>query len=217
MSGCSWPSFRCCVNGATSARIIRRRFTTWRRRGTRASAWSEGRALHATRTFMDRIPRQGTRSIARQRTAMSKFSCIVFAGALVLGQPGIANAQQAASSEGVAVSGGAVDFGVRLTSNSGDPARNQRYRDLREGPTVDLVRYSRDVGKWVFDAGANHMGYQDQRYFANLVEAGKIRLSFEWNQVPLFNSGVTKTLYTSPSEGVFLLADSVQQGMEAGT
>jgi MtrB/PioB family decaheme-associated outer membrane protein len=148
---------------------------------------------------------------------MRKFFHIMLAACAALaGSAGAARAQQATPSD-LVVGGGSVDFGVRLSSDSGDPARNQRYRDLRDGATVDRLRYARDDKKWVVAAGADHMGYRDQRYFGEVTRPGKVKLSFEWNQIPLFNSAVTQTLYTSPSEGVFRIDDAIQRGMEAGT
>jgi MtrB/PioB family decaheme-associated outer membrane protein len=148
---------------------------------------------------------------------MSNFRSIVLAGAVVMGVSSIAGAQETSPLDIIPASGGTVDFGLHLASNVGDPARNQRYRDLREGPTVDRFRISRDLKTWAFDAGSDHMGYRDQRYFADFVHAGKVKLNFEWNQIPTFASAVTKTLYTSPSEGVFRIDDSIQLGMETGT
>ena len=74
---------------------------------------------------------------------------------------GIAGAQEPAASEKLTI--GSVDFGGRLFSVSDDPARDQRYRDLRSGPVVDRFRYTNDQKLWVFAAGADHVGYRDQR------------------------------------------------------
>jgi len=87
----------------------------------------------------------------------------MFGAVLMIGAAVSLRAQEPASD--LVPGGGAVDFGFRLNSNSGDPARNQRYRDLREGPTVDRMRYSHDNKKWVFTAEGDHVGYRDQRYF----------------------------------------------------
>jgi MtrB/PioB family decaheme-associated outer membrane protein len=141
----------------------------------------------------------------------------VLTAAVLLLPSSIAWAQQATAGEPAIATAGAVDFGVRLNSIAGDEARNQRYRDLRNGPTVDRLRYSRDAGTWVFSGGADHAGYRDQRYFGQYRRAGNIKLNFLWDEIPQFNSAVTSTPYTSPSPGVFLIADSLQQGMEAGT
>jgi len=124
---------------------------------------------------------------------------------------------QPAGSDIIPSRAGTIDFGVRMTSATGNPTRNERYRDLREGPVIDTFRYNSDRRGWLFASGADHVGYRDQRYFADLVRPGKVQMNFEWNQIPLNASTVTATLYTNPSAGVFRIADSIQQGLEAGT
>jgi MtrB/PioB family decaheme-associated outer membrane protein len=124
---------------------------------------------------------------------------------------------RANTSPGLPASVGNIDFGARFFDVSGDPARDQRYRDLRSGPTLDRVRYTRDRSTWMFSAGADHAGYRDQRYFATFMNAGTVKASFDWNQIPLFNSTSTRTPYTSPSPGVFRIDDAIQGGIQAGT
>src|SRR5436309_1370796 len=114
---------------------------------------------------------------------MSRSSCFVLSAAVLLLPSRIAWAQQATASEPAIVSAGTIDFGVRLNSISGDEARNQRYQDLRNGPTIDRLRYSRDEGTWVFSGGADHAGYRDQRYFGEYRRAGAIKLNFLWDDI----------------------------------
>src|SRR5688572_7424160 len=58
---------------------------------------------------------------------------------------------------------GEIDFCLRVSGVSGDPARYQRFRDLRDGPTLDRLRYDRDTAGWKFQAAMDHAGYRDQR------------------------------------------------------
>ena len=88
---------------------------------------------------------------------------------------------------------GEVRFGARLTGVAGDPGRFQRFRDLRSGPTVDRLRYTRDRETWTFDAAMDHVGYRDQRYRGAFERHGLFRASFEWDQVPLFYRDVTRS------------------------
>ena len=113
--------------------------------------------------------------------------------------------------------GGSIDFGGRFFDITGDPARDQRYRDLRSGPTVDRFRYLWDRKTRLFSASADHVGYRDQHYFARFLEAGKIKSSFDWNEIPLFTSTITRSFYTSPSAGVFRVDDTIQSRIQAGT
>src|SRR5262245_484501 len=97
---------------------------------------------------------------------------------------------------------GTIDFGYRGTSFTGDEARYNRYRDLRDGPLVDKFRFSKENETTVFRAEANNVGYYDQRYFADLQSLGKVRATFEFNSNPLyqvqargyFNGAGTSTL-----------------------
>ena len=111
---------------------------------------------------------------------------------------------------------GEVDFGLRVNSASGDPARYQRLRDLRDGPTLDRFRYDRETEAWTFQAAMDHVGYRDQRYAAAFDRYGKLKGSVEWNQIPLFYSTDTRTPFRSDSAGVFRLDDALRAGIQSG-
>jgi MtrB/PioB family decaheme-associated outer membrane protein len=111
---------------------------------------------------------------------------------------------------------GWFDFGYRALSVEGDPARFQKYRDLSDGPTLDIFRWQVDKKTWLFNAEGDHVGYEDQRYFAELQRHGKVKVSFEWQQVPVFLSTDTESLYTYDGDGVFLMDDAIQAGVQAG-
>lgn len=115
--------------------------------------------------------------------------------------------------------GGQVDLGLRGTfygSNS-DEARYQRYRDLRDGAIADYLRMSKDTDKWSFHAGADHIGYRDQRYFGDYTRPGKLKMTFQVDQIPLFVSTDTATPYTSQAAGILLLPDATQSAIQNGT
>ncbi len=107
---------------------------------------------------------------------------------------------------------GRVDLGGRVSNVDGDEARYQRYRDVRDGGTLDLLRYNKSTNAWKVDLQADHVGYRDQRYDGSLNAYGKVKVKFEWNQIPLFFSQDTATPYTSASPGVLRIPDSVQGG-----
>src|SRR6266516_4592371 len=111
---------------------------------------------------------------------------------------------------------GQIDFGVRGTAygSSSDEARYQRFQDLRNGPFIDGFRFGNANDRRLFDVRAEHVGYRDQRYSANYNQYGKVKASFEWNQIPLFFSQDTRTLFSS-SEGVILLPDPVQSTLQS--
>ncbi len=104
------------------------------------------------------------------------------------------------------------EFGGRLNSVSGDPARFQRYADERDGVLFTDARFARDDpdGNWLFRAAADNVGWRDQYYFANYERAGRLKISGVWNEIPQFYSVDTKTPYTT-SGSALVLPDSAQQ------
>src|ERR1700674_260364 len=112
-----------------------------------------------------------------------------------------------------------VDFGLRGTSfgTRSDEARFQRYRDLRNGATLDLFRYASETDSRAFKVHADHVGYRDQRYSASYDNYGRLKVSFEWNQIPLFYSQDTATLFTSASPGVLRIDDTIRSGIQNNT
>jgi MtrB/PioB family decaheme-associated outer membrane protein len=109
-----------------------------------------------------------------------------------------------------------LDLGFRGTafSEGSDQARYQRYRDLRNGITPDAFRYFKDSPERWITVDAEHIGYRDQRYKASLDQFGKLKVSFEWNQIPLFFSESTQALHTEQSPGVLRVDDAIQTGIE---
>jgi MtrB/PioB family decaheme-associated outer membrane protein len=112
---------------------------------------------------------------------------------------------------------GAVDFGARITQVDGDQARFQRYRDLRSGVYATNAVLGRRTPDSTVEAQAWNIGYRDQRYTLDLQRVGRLSASFLWDQIPLFISGDTRTLYTQAVPGVFRLEDLMQQEIQAGT
>jgi MtrB/PioB family decaheme-associated outer membrane protein len=111
---------------------------------------------------------------------------------------------------------GTVDFGARASTVDGDEARFQRYRDLRSGVYANNTIAGRRTQDWTFEAQAWNIGYDDQRYQLDVQRVGRMTASFLWDQIPLFISADTRTLYTETQPGVFRLEDSMQQAIQAG-
>ena len=109
---------------------------------------------------------------------------------------------------------GRVDFGFRGDSITGDAARYQRFRDLRDGGYVDRFRYAKETDAWGFRASAGNVGYRDQRYSAQFESAGKLKISGDWNQVPLFITDTYRTLFKDNGNGVLTIDDSIQQTLQ---
>jgi MtrB/PioB family decaheme-associated outer membrane protein len=111
---------------------------------------------------------------------------------------------------------GTVDFGGRATAIDGDEARAQRYRDLRSGIYASNVIAGRRTADWMLEAQAWNIGYRDQRYQVDIDRVGRLRASFLYDQIPLWISADTRTLYVETQPGVFRLEDSMQQAIQAG-
>lgn len=114
---------------------------------------------------------------------------------------------------------GSVDFGGRVSTARGDEARYQRYRDLTSGPFASNAIFGRRTADWALEARAWNAGYRDQRYTVDYTRVGRLSLAFLWDQIPLFISRDTRTLYayTDTAPGVFRIEDSVQQAIQGGT
>lgn len=110
---------------------------------------------------------------------------------------------------------GTVDFGARITEVDGDQARYQRYRDLRSGVYATNVLAGRRTADWNFEAQAWNIGYRDQKYQIDMQRVGRLTASFLYDQIPLWISGDTRTLYTQTNPGVFRLEDTMQQQIQA--
>jgi len=112
---------------------------------------------------------------------------------------------------------GQIDFGFRGTifAENSDEALYQRYRDLRNGPFAEGFRWGRSDDHTFWDVRATHVGYRDQQYAANYNRFGKLKASFEWNQIPLFYSETTRTAYTTIAPGTLSL-DGLPQQVQTG-
>ena len=79
----------------------------------------------------------------------------------------------------------------RFSSIDGDPARFQRYQDLRDGLLFTDARYARDDpgGAWLFRAAADNVGWRDGRYAAEYQRTGHFVISGMFDQIPQFGNG----------------------------
>ena len=110
-----------------------------------------------------------------------------------------------------------VELGWRFTTVDGDPARFQRYQDLRSGPLFTAGRYTREhaAGEWRLQASADNAGWRDQRFSAGFERPGRVAVLGLWDQIPQFYSVDTRTPYTN-SDGALLLDDATQRAIQLG-
>lgn len=129
--------------------------------------------------------------------------------------PTDAQAQAAASFSGKVF--GNIDFGGRWTTTDGDEARHQRYRDLTPGGYVSDVAFSRRGEDWTFEAQAWNIAYRDQKYAGEYRLVGRLKAAFIWDQIPMYISQDTRTLYVETQPGVLRIDDGIQSSIQAGT
>src|SRR3954469_17633624 len=110
-----------------------------------------------------------------------------------------------------------VQFGARLTNIDGDPARFQRYQDVRDGVLFTDARYANEApaGDWSFRAAADNVGWRDQRFFTDYERTGRFRVSGLWDQIPQFYSVDTATPYTHTGDNL-VLDDAAQRAAQNG-
>ncbi len=156
----------------------------------------------------------------RHHVSLALFLSTLSAGLAAAQEPQTA-APQPGPEAPLDAQGNFAEFTVRGTAfaDGSDQARFMRYRDLRDGGTLDILRYTTiDASRW-FNIQADHVGYRDQRFAAYVNQFGRIAASFEYNQVPLFFSQDTKTLFTleQGANNVLRLPDAVQLGQQNKT
>jgi MtrB/PioB family decaheme-associated outer membrane protein len=161
---------------------------------------------------------------------MQRHAFTIVCAALLVGYlPGAASGQTAGPPPAVAPAAPAqaaepalgrfvnqIDFGFRAGTVSGDAARWQRYRELRDGPTINRFDYRRETDTWWLASSADHVGYRDQRYVLEAARTGRVQARFLWDQIPLFISQDTRTLYSQESPGTLRVADNIQSGIQNG-
>jgi MtrB/PioB family decaheme-associated outer membrane protein len=108
-------------------------------------------------------------------------------------------------------------IGGRASSIDGDPARYQRYQDVRDGLLFSNFRYAfaQPDGSSTVKVRANNVGYRDQEYFADYNLVGKLNVTGGYQQIPQFYSVDTMTPYTG-SGGTLVLDDATQKAIQAG-
>lgn len=114
-----------------------------------------------------------------------------------------------------------ADFSIRGTwyTPGSDEGRAQRYRDLRDGGTLEFLRFAKDSATRWFSVQVDHAGYRDQRYSAAYNDFGKWKGWFQYNSIPLFFSDLTKTIFSPEggAENVLRIPDAIQTGLQNKT
>ncbi|MBI3048093.1 MAG: MtrB/PioB family outer membrane beta-barrel protein [Acidobacteria bacterium] len=119
---------------------------------------------------------------------------------------------------------GQIDFGGRFTTVTGDRARYQRYRDLRDGVFFEMPMFHQETERWWVSLSVRNAGYRDQRYSMTFARPGRVKLRVLYDQTPTFISDDTRTPYEPRPRGngfydgsgaTLSLPDAVQAAIEA--
>ena len=108
-----------------------------------------------------------------------------------------------------------LHLGGRFSSISGDPARFQRYEDLRDGLLFTAFRYAGEKNAQLFQVAADNLGWRDQRFSGRFERPGRFKITGLWDEIPQFYSVDTKTPYTT-NGGVLTLDDATQRSIQLG-
>ena len=109
---------------------------------------------------------------------------------------------------------GTIDFGYRGTSFTGDEARYNRYRDLRDGGYVDRFRFAKENDTTAFRAEARNVGYHDQQYLANFTAIGKLKANFDFSSNPLYQAQA-RGYFSGAGSAVLTIDDAAQAAIQA--
>ena len=109
-----------------------------------------------------------------------------------------------------------VQFGGRVSSISGDPARFQRYGDFRDGVLLTDFRYAGEQpdGNYAFHTAIDNLGWRDQRFYGDYEQTGRFVISGLWDQIPQFYSIDTATPYVASADGQLALDDATQRRIQ---
>lgn len=127
-----------------------------------------------------------------------RTTLMIWMAALLCSAP-LAHAQQPATE----APAGIVDLGIRAGTMTGDSARYERYRDLRDG-TFSRIQFGKDTDTYRYGFGASNIGYRDQYYYAHYTN-GTSRISGFFDSTPLNYSYLTSTPWRETATGVFTL------------
>jgi len=135
--------------------------------------------------------------------------------ALLVASATLAGAQE--KPQDTTPSSGQIDIGGRFTSTTGDEARYERYRDLRDGVNANFL-YGKETKDWAVDFLAKNIGYRDGRYVLGFSNS-RIKLNAYFDQIPLNYAYYARTPYSCTAGSCTLNADlrtQVQNGQAVG-
>lgn len=138
--------------------------------------------------------------------------------ALLFAFSGVATAQQttAATTAASTTMTGTLDLGYRGSSVTGDKARWERYRDLRDGLT-SRIDVGKETEKMALRFRAANIGYHDQQYTADLNQFGKLKMTATWNSIPLNYAYNSMTPWVNQGNNVWTLDPATRLAVQNKT
>ncbi len=131
---------------------------------------------------------------------MKNAIVIATAVALIL-RPPCASAEGKKTEEGKIVTSN-VSVTGRYTDITGDRAKFNEYRDIREGVGVSLgAEAGCDTDKSYLHGEAGNIGYRDQRYRLEGGQWGKFGVNLFYDQIPHNFTEDARTIYSNPGSG----------------
>jgi MtrB/PioB family decaheme-associated outer membrane protein len=140
-------------------------------------------------------------------------AALLFASATFVGAQQTPPVQQPTAPGAAPAWSGIIDFGFRPDASSGDVARYERYRDTRDGAFTRFI-FGREGDRYIFNARAENIGYEDQRYLASF-NSGRAKVSFTWDQVPLNYGYNTLTPWRETAPGVLSLDSAARLAVQS--
>jgi len=158
----------------------------------------------------------------KQRRSLLVFAllaCLGLPSALLAQEPSTPSPAAAASAPQTNENFADVSGKGTFYTPGSDEGRAQRYRDLRGGGTLEFLRWSRNSDSIWWSVQADHTAYRDQRYSAAINDFGKFNGWFQFNEIPLYFSQQTQTLFTAVRGNPFSLqiSDGIQSGLQNRT
>jgi MtrB/PioB family decaheme-associated outer membrane protein len=107
---------------------------------------------------------------------------------------------------------GSFDLGYRGTDYSGDAARLERYRDLRDGSYARIL-FDKRTDQYLFDARALNIGYRDQSYRASYI-GEKAQFKAFFDSTPLNYGYNTSTPWVEQQTAVLMLDPAARTAVQ---
>jgi hypothetical protein len=109
---------------------------------------------------------------------------------------------------------GSITLSGQANSAQGDSSKLEQYEEIPEGVLVPCATFNWDNGKYVFDAKAIDVGYDDQMFGATFAKKGGFGAWFNWDQNPNWQSNTARTPFTGSGSSFLSAPDDMQLALQ---